>query len=56
MPRICVHLQTIHSQDYAHYFDGTGLDYALICKPCCNDPGAIEANLLEVTPEQFAEV
>src|SRR5262245_42084009 len=56
MPRVCVHLDGSTDWDYAHFFDGTSLDYALICLACRADQGAIEGNLKVVAPERFAAI
>lgn len=56
MPRVCVHLEQGTGWDYAQCFSGVGVEYALICLACRKDPGAIEASLITVSPERFAEI
>ncbi len=56
MPRVCVHLDRATDGDYAQYFGGVGLEYALVCTTCRGQPEGIEANLREVPPERFAQI
>ncbi len=56
MPRVCVHLDRATDWDYAQYFGGAGLEYALICTDCRDQPEEIGANLREISPERFARI
>ncbi len=56
MPRVCVHLDQGTDWDYARYFSGVGVEYALVCLTCREHPDGIEANLREVSPERFAQI
>lgn len=56
MPQVCVHLEQSTAPDYAQWFSGDGVDYALICLACRDNPGAIEGSLKTVSPERFAEL
>lgn len=56
MPRVCVHLDQGTDRNYARYFGGAGVEYALVCPACREHPDGIEANLHEVSPERFAQI
>lgn len=56
MPRVCTHLDEATDWEYARYFSGVGLEYALVCLDCRNHPDGIEAALREVSPERFAQI
>lgn len=56
MPRVCIHLDEATDWDYARYFTGVGLEYALVCLACCEHPDEIEANLRDVAPERFRQI
>jgi hypothetical protein len=56
MPRVCVHLDRETDWDYARYFSGVGVEYALVCLTCREHPDEIEAYLREVSPERFAQI
>lgn len=56
MPRVCIHMDGATDWDYARYFGGIGLEYALVCTACRDQPEGIEANLREVPPERFAQI
>ena len=56
MPRVCVHLDQETEWEYARYFSGIGVEYALVCLTCREHPDGIEANLREVSLERFAQI
>ena len=56
MPRVWHHLDQATDWDYARYFSGVGLEYALVCPACREHPDGIEADLREVSPERFARI
>lgn len=56
MPRVCVHLEQSTDSDYAQYFSGVGVDYALVCRACREEPGEIEKKLRAVSLERFTEI
>ena len=56
MPRMCIHLSQESEGDYARYFTGDGIEHALVCLSCRDNPDSIEGNLCLVSPEQFVQV
>jgi len=56
MPRACAHLVGNSDLDFAYWFSGVGLEYALICTTCHDAPSAIESNLETVDAEHFAQI
>src|SRR3712207_5467970 len=53
--RVCRHLLGTKDMDYCKRFTGIGIEYDLICVACRANPDAIEANLLTVCSQCFAE-
>lgn len=56
MVRVCRHLNDHPGSEYAEYFTGVGIEHALVCLACCAALETIEAHLMSVSPERFAEV
>ena len=56
MARVCIHLNEGRDGDHPHYFTGDGIEHALICLSCRDNPASIESNLCAVSPERFAEI
>lgn len=56
MPRVCVHLVEETDPEYALRFNGSGIDYDLLCLACAERPIGIEANLRDISPERFSRI
>lgn len=56
MQLICEHLLESNDSEYAKYFTGKGIEYALVCPSCRANPESIPLHLCEVDPERFAGI